>query len=135
MNTPLPAIAPEVQPEAREFWEATSRNELLLQRCTACETVIWYPRGICPNCMSSELVSFQASGRGTVYSYTISRKGDGEFRAASPFVLAYVELKEGPRILTNVVDVDLDAIAIGMPVTAVFHDTGEGRSLVRFVPA
>ena len=132
MTTPLPTDAPDILPEARPFWEATGRGELALQRCSQCDTVIWYPRGLCPNCLSSDIAWFTASGRGVVYSFTISRKGDGAFREASPFVLAYVELDEGPRILTNVVDVDLETIRIGMPVRAVFQETGAGISLVRF---
>ncbi|HEY1530992.1 MAG TPA: Zn-ribbon domain-containing OB-fold protein [Galbitalea sp.] len=135
MTASLPTDAPDVLPEAREFWEATARGELALQRCTQCDTVIWYPRGLCPNCLSSEITWFTASGRGAIYSFTISRKGDGAFREASPFVLAYVELDEGPRILTNVVDADLEAVHIGMPVIAVFQDTGAGTALVRFTPA
>jgi uncharacterized OB-fold protein len=134
MSTPLPADAPDILPEAREFWAATTRGELALQRCSQCDTVIWYPRGLCPNCLSSELAWFTATGKGSVYSFTISRKGDGAFRAASPFVLAYVELDEGPRMLTNIVDVDVEAVRIGMPVRAVFHDTGAGAALVRFAP-
>jgi uncharacterized protein len=135
MTTSLPAEPPDVLPEAREFWAATARQELVLQRCTQCDTVVWYPRGLCPNCLSSELAWFTATGKGSVYSFTISRKGDGPFRAASPFVLAYVELNEGPRILTNIVDIDVESVRIGMPVTAVFHDTGSGTALVRFAPA
>jgi uncharacterized OB-fold protein len=135
MSAPLPRKAPEVMPEAREFWEATAHDELKLQRCAQCDAVVWYPRGVCPICLSSNLSWFHASGHGTIYSYTISRKGEGEFRAASPFVLAYVELDEGPRILTNIVDVDLQSITIGMPVVVVFDDTGAGLSLVRFRPA
>jgi uncharacterized OB-fold protein len=63
------------------------------------------------------------------------RRGQGPFAAAAPYVVAYVELEEGPRILTNVVDIDPEQVRIGMPVEVVWHDTGEGSALYRFRPA
>ena len=79
----------------------------------------------------------QASGRGTVYSFSIARQGQErpEFRDVGPYVLAYVELEEGPRIITNIVDCEPESVKIGQKVTVVFHDTGKGISLPRFRPA
>jgi uncharacterized OB-fold protein len=79
--------------------------------------------------------TFDAKQTGTVYSFTVVRKGKGAFQDAGPFVVAYVELADGPRIMTNIVDCDIDALHIGMPVEMVFHDTGEGSALYRFRPA
>lgn len=78
---------------------------------------------------------FGASGRGQVYSFTIVHRSnlDG-YRVATPYVIAYVELEEGPRILTNVVDCDPGELFVGMPVSVVFQDTGTGTSLFRFKP-
>jgi uncharacterized OB-fold protein len=132
--SPLPAPAPPVNPETKAFWDATAEGRLLLARCRRCQTVIWYPRAICPACSSTDTEWFEASGRGTVYSYTINHRGEGPYREASPFVLAYVELEEGPRVMTNLVDVDHDQLAVGMPVEVVFADTGEGNALYRFRP-
>lgn len=131
----LPAPAPVVSPETRPYWEGAGRGTLTLQRCGACDSVIWYPRGMCPECGSRDLAWFEASGRGTVYSYTINRRGMGEYRDVSPYVLAYVELEEGPRVLTNVVDCDPESVRIGDAVRAVFHPAGDGVALVRFAPA
>ena len=131
----LPAPAPAVGPETEPFWRATAEGRLLLQRCTGCGAVIWYPRGFCPACSGTELEWFDASGRGRVYSYTVNRRGLGPYADAGAYVLAYVELEEGPRVLTNIVDHDPETLAIGDAVEAVFHDTGEGVSLVRFRPA
>jgi uncharacterized OB-fold protein len=78
---------------------------------------------------------FEASGKGTVYSYTVPRRGAGPYREAAPFVVAYVELEEGPRIMTNLVDIAIEDLAVGMPVEVVWHDTGQGNSLYRFRPA
>jgi uncharacterized OB-fold protein len=131
----LPTPAPAPSPETQEFWSATAEQRLLLKRCTPCGTVIWYPRAICPACHSTETEWFEASGRGTVYSFTVSRRGEGPYKEAAPYVLAYVQLEEGPRVLTNIVDCDVDAVAVDQPVTVVFDDTGEGNALVRFTPA
>jgi uncharacterized OB-fold protein len=79
--------------------------------------------------------TFDAVQKGTVYSFTVVRKGTGAFKDAGPFVIAYVELADGPRIMTNIVNCDIDELHIGMPVEMVFHDTGEGSALYRFRPA
>lgn len=106
----------------------------MLQRCSACGTVIWWPRAVCPECSSFDLEPFAAAGTGTVYSYTVVRKGQGKWRDVAPYVLAYVELAEGPRLLTNIVDCDPDSVHIDMAVTIAWADTGEGTKLPRFRP-
>jgi Predicted nucleic-acid-binding protein containing a Zn-ribbon len=129
----LPAPAPTLTPETEPFWTAAAEGRLLLKRCLACAAVIWYPRSHCPLCGSRETEWFTGSGHGTVYSFTVNHKGEGAYRGA-PYVLAYVELVEGPRVLTNIVDVDPAAVTVGMAVQAVFAPTGEGTALVRFAP-
>lgn len=130
----LPTPAPSPSPETMEFWAATAEQRLLLKHCRACGHVIWYPRALCPDCKSFDTEWFESSGRGAVYSFTVSRRGEGPWRDAAPYVLAYVELHEGPRVLTNIVDSDVDSVRIGQPVEVVFDDTGEGSALVRFRP-
>ena len=133
----LPAPAPPVQPEVKQFWDATAEGRLLLPRCTDCQGVIWYPRPYCPQCGSLKVEWIQASGRGTIYSFTVNRRGQAdmpEYRNAGTYVLAYVELEEGPRVMTNIVDCDPDSVAIGQAVEVVFHDTGQGNALPRFRP-
>ena len=85
-------------------------------------------------CRSTATSWFEGSGRGEVYSFTVMRQGQGAYRDAGPYVLAYVELEEGPRIMTNIVGADIRALTIGQPVEVVFHDTGEGTALPRFRP-
>jgi uncharacterized protein len=121
--------------ETAEFWSATGEGRLLLKRCDACSTVIWYPRNLCPACGSLETSWFEASGRGTIYTYTIVHKGNGPWAAHVPYIVAYVELEEGPRVMSNVVDVDPGAVEVGMPVEVVWNDTGEGSALYRFRPS
>ena len=109
----------------------------MLPRCQDCQTLIWYPRPFCPDCGSLSVGWEQASGRGTIYSYTVNRRGAGdlaEYRTVDPYVLAYVDLEEGPRVMTNIVDCDPDSVAIGQAVEVVFHDTGQGTALPRFRP-
>ena len=130
----LPVIPPAVSLETQPFWDATAEGRLVLPRCDACDTVIWYPRQFCPACAGTEVTWFDAAGTGTIYSCTVVRKGQGPFREAAPYVLAYVELDEGPRVMTNIVDCDPDDVAIGQRVTVVFADTGKGSALPRFRP-
>jgi len=129
---PLPAPAPAVNPETENFWAATAAGRLLLKRCLDCGSVIWYPRVICPDCSSLHTEWFEASGRGRVYSYTVNHRGEGAYTGRAPFVLAYVELDEGPRMLTNIVGAADAELAVEAPVEVVFHDTGEGSALPRF---
>ena len=133
----LPAPAPHVLPEVKPFWDATGEGRLVLPRCVECQTVVWYPRPFCPSCGSLKVEWVQASGRGSVYSFTVNRRGQADlpaYRDAGVYVLAYVELDEGPRVMTNIVDCDPDDVRIGQRVEVVFHDTGQGTALVRFRP-
>jgi uncharacterized OB-fold protein len=134
MSTALPAPVPEVQPETEAFWTATARGVLLLQRCADCELRIWYPRYVCPYCHSTDLRNIEASGRGTIHSFTVTTRGILDYANCGPYVLALVELAEGPKMMTNIVDAEPDSLFIGQDVTVVFHDTGAGNALPRFTP-
>ena len=131
----LPTPAPLVTTTTEEFWAATAQGKFLLQRCNSCNNCIWFPRRVCPVCYTEDISTFEASGKGEVYSFTVVRKGQGDYKNASPYVYAYVQLEEGPRVLTNIVDCDVDTVKVGMAVEVVWHDTGEGNSLYRFRPA
>jgi uncharacterized OB-fold protein len=128
----LPVPAPPVTPETKPFWDATAEGRLTLPRCRACRTVIWYPRAICPHCHAMDVEWIEASGRGTIYSFTVIRRGG--YAGGGDYVLAYVELAEGPRVMTNIVDCSTDSLACGQAVEVVFHDTGQGNALPRFRP-
>jgi uncharacterized OB-fold protein len=131
----LPTRAPGIVPETQEFWDATAQGRLLMKRCDDCGVVIWYPRDVCPDCHSRSTSWFEATGEGEIYSFTVTRRGQGRWRPAAPYVFAYVELDEGPRLMTNVVDCDPDTVHIGQRVSVVFHETGEGPALPRFRPS
>jgi len=118
------------------YWEGCGRGELVLQRCGDCGAVQHRPRGLCATCLSSALEHFVASGRGRVHTFTVTHQnGQSAFRNACPYVLAYVDLEEGPRLMTNVVNCEPDAVHIGMEVRVDFVATEKGLGVPRFVPA
>ena len=136
MSATLPAPVPARSPETEEFWAATARGVLLLRRCDDCGTVIWYPRPFCPSCGGFSTSWTEASGRGTVYSFTVVRRSAMEgWRDALPYVVAYVELEEGPRVMTNIVECEPAEVSVSMAVEVVFHDTGQDSAVFRFRPA
>jgi hypothetical protein len=127
---------PEITPESRPFWEACRRHELLIQRCRACGTAQYYPRGVCAHCWSADLAWEPSRGRGTVYTYTVTHRSQAAgFKDELPYVLAWVELAEGLQVLTNLVECDPGHVAIGMPVEVTFEDVTPELSIPRFRPA
>lgn len=108
------------------FWEGCQRHELLLQHCEDCSAVIFYPRPTCPICGSLALRFRPASGRGTLYTYTVARRPTHPLLAGRvPYVIAVVELEEGPRMTSTVVDCDVEELQIGGRLTVDFEDLGE----------
>ena len=118
------------------YWEGCGRGELVLQRCGDCGAVQHRPRGVCASCLSSGLEHFVASGRGRVHTFTVTHQnGQAAFRNACPYVLAYVDLEEGPRLMTNIVGCEPEVVEIGMAVRADFVAAGDELGVPRFVPA
>lgn len=130
---PLPTPTPETRP----FWEAARRHELMLPRCRQCGPVFFYPRATCPRCLSTDLAWTVVSGRGTLHTFTIVHRGARNFPLPSPYVMAIVELDEGPRMMTNLVGVTPDpaALEIGMPVEVAWADVTPEVTLPHFRPA
>jgi uncharacterized protein len=127
---------PRIDEESRGYWEALARHELYVQRCRDCGTVRFPPRAVCTSCMSSATEWLRCSGRGTVYSFTVTHQNQAPgFREELPYVLAIVELAEGPRVMTNLVGGAPDAVRIGMAVEVVFDDVVPGTTLAKFRPA
>jgi len=121
--------APKPNPETQAFWDAAAQGRFLIRRCTACGKAHWYPRKTCPFCWGEKTEWVEASGRGTIYSYSVMR------RAAEPYVVAYVTLAEGPTMLTNLVDCDFDALAIGQEVRLKFSPSEAGPPVPTFTIA
>lgn len=130
----LPTPAPIVTTDTEEFWRATSEARLVLRHCNTCGAFIWYPRPICPFCHSTDTDWREASGRGSIYSFSVVRRSTGVYADAVPYVLAYVELDEGPRMMTNIVDCDSADVSVGQAVEVVFHKIDATMALPRFRP-
>jgi uncharacterized OB-fold protein len=130
---PLPVPSPETKP----FWDAARRHELSLPFCRPCGAFFFYPRAACPRCLSPDLEWRAVSGRGTLHTFTVVHRGQKGFPLGVPYVIAVVELEEGPRMMTNLVGVtpDPSAIRIGMPVEVTFLDATPGATLPHFRPA
>jgi uncharacterized OB-fold protein len=120
--------APVVTPETRRFWEAANEERLLLPRCRACGKVHYYPRARCPFCFGPADEWIEARGEGEIYSYSIMRRAD------PPYVIAYVSLPEGVRMLTNIIGADFDELAIGQKVRLVFVASESGQKVPMFTP-
>jgi uncharacterized protein len=129
-NKPLP----EPSAISKPFWEAAARHELRLQRCEACGKFIYFPRPRCPECFSDRLSWQRCSGRGKVHSYTVVRFPVSRAFAGPPWVLAIVELEEGPHMTTEIL-APPERVRVDMPVTAAFTEVAPGHTLVKFKPA
>jgi hypothetical protein len=130
---PSPGVPPSaVTAHTAPFWAGLADGRLRLPRCDDCGSVIWYPRPLCPHCHGPRATWFDASGRGTVYSFTVVRRGSGVYADAAPYVVAYVELDEGPRVLTNIVGGEAGGLHVGAPVEAVLAPVADGEPLLRF---
>jgi uncharacterized OB-fold protein len=128
--------APSADWETRPYWEGAARGELVLQRCRRCGAVQHRPRALCVACLEGDVEHFVASGRGTVYTFTVTHQNQAAgFREACPYVLAYVELEEGPRLLTNVVGCEPGAVRVGLPVRVTFAPTEGEFPVPVFRPA
>lgn len=130
--TALPALEQPIAPELAPYWEAAARGVLVVPRCVDCQTSFWYPRPFCPRCAGDRIAWTETDGTGTVYSCTVITRGDGAFREAAPYVLAYVELAEGIRILTNIEGEGTDQVQVGSQVVAQFAMTESGQGILRF---
>lgn len=114
---------PGTNPENAPFWQAAAEGRFLIGGCRACGAPHFYPRAVCPHCFSDDTEWRASTGQGSIYSYSVMR------RVPVPYAIAYVTLDEGPTIMTNIVDCDLDAIAIGQRVAVTFHQS-DGTALV-----
>ena len=116
------------------YWEAAARHELRLPRCDDCGLMGFPPRQFCPGCWSGELSWQPTSGGGTVWTFTEVHVAfyDDTWVDDVPYVVAVVELDEGPRLLAGIVDADMDSLAIGDRVEVTFEDRSDGVTLPMF---
>jgi uncharacterized OB-fold protein len=126
---------PEPTPETRHFWEGTKAGELLLQRCDDCGHVYFPPRPFCPKCASRKVSVLKASGQAKLYSYVIHHRPAPGF--TPPYAIAVVELAEGPRMMSNIVDCPQtpEALQLDMPLQVTFEKQTDTITLPLFKPA
>ncbi len=127
---------PSPDSDSQVYWDATREHRLLLQRCTACSAYRFYPRSICPECWSRDFTWEEVEGSGTIYSFTVVRRAPTPaFAPAVPYVVALIDLDEGPRMLSNILGIDVDDVRIDMRVRVAWEDIGDGLALPVFLPA
>ena len=126
---------PQPTPETQHFWDGTKAGELRLQRCGSCSHTYFPPRPFCPACASREVSVFKASGRGKLHSYVIHHRERPGFTA--PYSIAVVELDEGPRMMTNVINTPQtpEALVLDMALEVVFEPQNDDITLPFFQPA
>ncbi|WP_455360826.1 Zn-ribbon domain-containing OB-fold protein [Streptomyces sp. SYSU K21746] len=118
---------PEPDAFTRPYWEAAGRGHLLLRRCAACGRAHHYPREFCPYCWSDDVEWERASGRATLYTWSVVHRNDlPPFGSRVPYVAAVVDLAEGPRMMTEVVDCAEGDLRIGMALEVAFRREGGG---------
>lgn len=127
---------PTPDADSAALWAGLARGELLLQHCLDCGAVHYYQQAVCRRCLSERLEHRVASGRGTVYSYSVVHRAPGPaFRDDAPYAVLLVELEEGPRMISSLVEADPASVAIGMAVELVCERVSDEVVLPRFRPA
>ncbi|MEE8374169.1 MAG: Zn-ribbon domain-containing OB-fold protein [Dehalococcoidia bacterium] len=129
-----PIMKPFVDLDNQEFWDGVNRHELLLQRCRDCAEYYHIPRPMCPHCRSTDTLEWvQSSGKGHIYSYVNFTTDRMAYPALKvPYTVVLVELDEGPRLTSNLVDITPEEVSIGIPVEVVFEEIPDGITIYKF---
>jgi uncharacterized OB-fold protein len=122
--------SPAATPETAAFWAKANEGQLTVPKCKACGKFHWYPRANCPFCFSDKIDLEPAKGGGTIYSYSVARRGKD-----SSYVIAYVTLDEGVTMMTNIINADAKKLAIGQKVRATLVESENGQRVPMFEPA
>lgn len=126
---PLPLIT-EV---SKVFYDGCKNEKLLYQKCADCDEVIFFPKILCPECMSRNLEWKQSGGRGKIFSYTVTYGyAPPEFVSETPYVLAIVKMDEGYKLMTNIVEDDFDKLSCDLPVEVIFDPVTPEITLPKF---
>lgn len=122
-------------PDSAPFWEGAAEGELRYQRCRDCDTAIFYPRALCPACGTPDPHWHVSAGNGVVYACSVIHRAPPAYADEAPYVVALIDLDEGFRMMSRVVDCDPESVAVGQSVRVVYRMDDEGRTLPYFVPA
>lgn len=128
-------IIPQPTPETQHFWDGAKNGELLLQKCSSCDHTYFPPRPFCPKCGSRDVQVIKASGKGRLYSYIINHLPAPGMKP--PFAVAVVELEEGPRMMSNILECEPtpEALQLDMPLEVTFEKLSDDIALPQFKPA
>jgi len=126
---------PDMSDDTKSYWEGCKRHKLLLPKCRACGKTFFFPRDFCAQCLSEDIEWIQMSGRGKVHTFSvIERPPSAPFAEDVPYVVAIIELDEGPRMMSDLVDIAPEHVRVDMAVEVVFEDITEDVALPRFHP-
>jgi uncharacterized protein len=127
---------PGIDPSTRPFWDAAAEHRLLISECHDCRQRFFYPRPFCPTCWSGAVGWLEASGRARLYTWSVVYVNDlPPFQRRVPYVAAVAELEEGPRMETNIVDCEFEALYVGMPLEVQFRVEPDVPTIPVFRPA
>lgn len=127
---------PESNTWTEPFWRAAQQEKLIIQKCADCGKSIFIPRLVCPGCFSNNIDWIEASGKGTVYTFTVvANNAPSAFLEDMPYVIAVVRLEEGVQMLSNIVDCDPEKVHCDMPVQVAFKEISDKYTLPVFKPA
>ncbi len=128
-------IIPKPTPETQHYWDGAKQGELRLQQCNSCNNTYFPPRAFCPECGSRDVKVTKASGKGRLYSYIINHLPSPGFDG--PFAVAIVELEEGPRLMSNILECEQtpEALELDMPLEVTFEKLSDDITLPQFKPA
>jgi hypothetical protein len=134
-DLPKKKPVPRPTPETARYWQAAREHRLEIQHCNACGKFWFPPSQSCPHCLAADFAWTRVSGAGKVFSFvTYHRVYHPAFAKDVPYVVALVELDEGPRLLTNIIGVPPQDVTCDMPVTVTFDDFEDGVSVPKFMP-
>ena len=126
---------PEPRPETQIYWDACKRHELTLPKCRSCDRFFFYPRAVCPHCMSQDIEWVKSSGRGKVWTFSAHHLGPTKaYVGEPPHVVAIVDMDEGCKMMSNIVGCSPEDVSIGMEVKVVFDDVTDEITLPKFKP-
>lgn len=126
---------PDITDSTRPYWDGCKAKKLLLPKCKTCGKTFFFPNHFCPTCLSEDLAWIESSGKGAVHTFTIIwRPPSDAFAADVPYVVAIIDLEEGPRMMSNIIGIPPDQVRVGMPVKVVFEEVTENVTLPKFRP-
>ena len=124
---------PDTRNAGEKFWSAAAAGALLVPKCNACGKTFWHPRPRCPHCGSDRVDWIRGSGQGAIHTFTVVRQtGDPFFKGKLPYAVAMIELDEGVRLMSNVVDTPIETLRIGMRVEVLFEAAGPAMAIPLF---